>query len=315
MLWIFRNAIVVSAFLVSAPACAALIPPAFVDSVVALGSTMAGPALSGQASRLEWRTEGTGFFYGHLFQGDPEPTNRKYQVFLVTARHVIDEHMKAQLGNVSIRLNPKDSTLQVQEFTIPSHPESGEGTWFYHPDPNIDIAIVPVNFEFLKERGFEPNFFASDLMIANRDKMKEIEIAAGDGVFVLGFPMNLAGAQRNYVVARQGCLARISEMLDGASKTFMLDTFVFPGNSGGPVILKPEITSISGTKSQPKAYLIGIVVSYRPYDDIAISAQTKRARVIFEENSGLAEVLPSDYIEQTIEAWRATGGQITPSGR
>jgi hypothetical protein len=41
-----------------------------------------------------------------------------------------------------------------------------------------------------------------------------------DGVFVLGFPMGLAGTQRNYVVVRQGAIARIGEMLDNASKSF-----------------------------------------------------------------------------------------------
>jgi hypothetical protein len=66
--------------------------------------------------------------------------------------------------------------------------------------------------------------------------MKELSVSPGDGVFVLGFPMNIAGRQRNYVIARQGCVARIGEMLDGASPLFLLDSFVFPGNSGGPVV-------------------------------------------------------------------------------
>ena len=75
-------------------------------------------------------------------------------------------------------------------------------------------------------------------------------MSAGDGVFVLGFPMNLAGVQRNHVIARQGVIARVSEMLDGASQTFMIDSFVFPGNSGGPVVLKPDVAAIGETKAQ-----------------------------------------------------------------
>jgi hypothetical protein len=38
----------------------------------------------------------------------------------------------------------------------------------------------------------------------------------------------LAGLQRNYVIVRQGVIARISEMIEGASTTFMRDAFVFP---------------------------------------------------------------------------------------
>jgi len=122
--------------------------------------------------------------------------------------------------------------------------------------------------------------------------------------------MGFAGAQRNYVIVRQGAIARIGEMLDNASKSFMIDAFVFPGNSGGPVILKPELASITGTKNQNAAHLIGLVLSYKPYNDTAFSAQTRQARVIFQENSGLAEVLPTNYIQEAIEAWRSTTGSI-----
>jgi hypothetical protein len=93
-------------------------------------------------------------------------------------------------------------------------------------------------------------------------------------------------------------------MLDGASKNFIIDALVFPGNSGGPVVLKPDIAAIQGTRNQPAAYLIGVVVSFIPYTELAVSAQTHRPRVSFEENSGLAEVLPVDDINQAIEAWR-----------
>ncbi|MGB9486715.1 MAG: serine protease, partial [Terriglobia bacterium] len=91
-----------------------------------------------------------------------------------------------------------------------------------------------------------------------------------------------------------------------ASPSFLVDTFIFPGNSGSPVILRPEITSISGTPPQNVAYLIGIVRSYLPYADFAVSQQTHHLRISFEENSGLAEVLPTDYIDGAITDWRKT---------
>jgi len=94
-------------------------------------------------------------------------------------------------------------------------------------------------------------------------------------------------------------------MLDGASPTFLLDAFVFPGNSGGPVILRPEVTSIQGTPSNLSAYLIGMVLSYHAYSDTAVSAQTGRPRITFEENSGLSDALPVDYIDEAITSWIA----------
>jgi hypothetical protein len=224
----------------------------------------------------------------------------------------VDGHLQTQRDptgsptNLSVRLNAKNPSSGVQEYSIPNHPAAGEGTWFYHPDKNIDIAAVRVNWKFLQDNGFEPNFFANDQHVANTVKLKDLEITAGDGIFVLGFPMNLTGTQRNYVIVREGVIARISEMLDGASKSFMLDALVFPGNSGGPVVLKPEISSIQGTKSQSAAYLIGIVLSYIPYVDVAVSTQTHHPRITFEENSGLVEVLPTDYIDEAIKVYRST---------
>lgn len=61
------------------------------------------------------------------------------------------------------------------------------------------------------------------------------------------------------------------------------------------------MTSIQGTNSSNKSRLIGIVKSYIPYIDVAISQQTNRTRITFEENSGLTKVEPVDHILQTIE--------------
>ena len=96
-------------------------------------------------------------------------------------------------------------------------------------------------------------------------------------------------------------MARIRDVLDGTAGKFLIDAIVFPGNSGGPVVLKPELTSIQGTKSKCRSFLIGIVQSYLPYIDYAVSAQTKAARITFEENSGLSYVVPVDRIEETVE--------------
>jgi len=59
--------------------------------------------------------------------------------------------------------------------------------------------------------------------------------------------------------------------------------------------------AISGTKAYSKASLIGMVSGYVPYQDVAYSLQTKRPRVIFEENTGLAVVVPVDRIAEVVE--------------
>jgi hypothetical protein len=126
-------------------------------------------------------------------------------------------------------------------------------------------------------------------------------ITEGDRVFVLGFPMGLVSSTRQYVICRNGILARIRDYLEGNSSDYLVDAPVFPGSSGGPVVLCPSALAIEGTKTIKRADLIGIVKHYVSYTDVAISQQTKRKRIIFEENSGLTVVEPVDTIIETVE--------------
>jgi len=278
---------------------AALLPPVYMDYVVAIGGIRHAPA--GQPPHDEWATSGTGFLYGYCVHDDPDPAKRVYAVFLVTAKHVVNGHA----GDIVVRINSNQANSFPGQFTLASRDAAGHDLWFSPSDPGIDLALYPIPISQLKQMGFASGFFASDANAADSDRMKAIGVSAGDGVFVLGFPMNLGGEQKNYVIVRQGGVARISEMLDHASKTYLVDAFVFPGNSGSPVLLKPDVAAIQGTRSSPTSYLIGVVLSYRPYRDVAVSRQTGEERVMMEENSGLAEVLPTEYIDQAARQWLA----------
>jgi S1-C subfamily serine protease len=289
-------------------ASAALLPPPMLDSVVALGA-MLNTSPPGEPPKIEWVTLGTGFFYGRKIYDDVEPTKRKYLVYLVTAAHVIAEFKAGGHKEISVRINSKDPSSPSQTFSIST---DGPGAWFYHPgfraddpsaSPGDDIAVVQVNGQKITELG--ATFIGDDLAAADSAKMKSIGVSAGDSVFVLGFPMNLAGVQRNYVIVRQGIIARIGELLEQRSETFLLDSFVFPGNSGSPVILKPEIAGLAGTTAHNSAELLGVVTDYKPYTDVAISNQTHRPRITFEENSGLSDVIPLDRVDEAILAYQA----------
>lgn len=70
--------------------------------------------------------------------------------------------------------------------------------------------------------------------------------------------------------------------------------------------------SVGGTKSNDRAYLLGMVRDYVPYTDVAISPQTGHARVTFEENSGLADIIPVDRINDMIKTWLASLPAASP---
>lgn len=219
-----------------------------------------------------------------------------YSLYLVTNRHVLANHAK-----VDVRFNAVNSSDLVKEVSIGLKDDQGDDLWVSHPDPSIDVSVVRLNPKWLKDQALQSAFFTNDSNAADIAKMKEIGLSIGDDVFVLGFPMGITGtAQRSYVIARHGCIARISDVLDGAGKMFLIDALVFPGNSGGPVVSAASMAAIQGTKRQDKAYLIGVVRAYLPYTDVALSQQTGQPRMVSQENSGLAEVIPINYVNETI---------------
>jgi hypothetical protein len=280
------------------------LPIVYLDRVVAIGrkETTPGPNFG------KWIGEASGFIYGE-FQRKLDPDKSEYHLYLVTNRHVIEEHIKATNGPLSVRLNPKAGGT-VQEYDFPLV-EAGSLTWHTHPDPSVDIAVVSLNGPVLDQLGVKFDYFRSESDPLSRAKAKDLGLTEGYGLFVLGFPMGLVGDEQDYVIVREGSIARVRDTLDFPErvKTFLIDSFIFPGNSGGPVVLKPEspMSQFAGEKPPINAaYLLGIVKGYLPYTDIAISPQTRHVRVTFEENSGLTEVIPADYIEETIQDWIKT---------
>ena len=267
----------------------ALIPPAFLNTVVALGSPSEDGAMQYTA---------TGFLYGYPTGRTDETGQPTYWLFLVTNRHVF-EKASARDTKIHARFNrPMGADSNI--YPIPLKEADGSTIWVLHPRTDADVAVLSLNSQQLEQDGIEFIFFAGDTNVFTLAQARECEVSEGDGVFVLGFPLGEAGEERNYALVRQGIIARVQDWLKGNAQTFLIDASIFPGNSGGPVLLKPELTSIVGTKRNGRCGLIGMVSSYLPYREVAVSQQTGRPRMIFEENSGLGVVVPHNVIEEAI---------------
>ena len=263
-----------------------LIPPQFFDCVVALGQIQADEQFIGIAS---------GFLCGRFVKKISEETS-EYVVYLVTNRHVFEG-----LSELFVRFNPTRADQPAKSYRLNLLDQEKKPLWVAHLNKQIDVAATRVPFNKLLEESMQVRYFRDDVDVADVAKMNDLGMTEGDFAYVLGFPMQLVGARRNVVIARSATIARIRDALSKENPSYLIDSFVFPGNSGGPVISKPEALSIVGTKSQNASYLIGIVKSYVTYRDVAVSLQTKQTRVVFEENSGLAEVHPIDFVQETID--------------
>jgi S1-C subfamily serine protease len=279
------------------------IPQQAFNSVVAIGQSLPDGSQA-------WI--GSGFLYAYLCR--PEANGeRRYCGFVVTNRHVV-----AGLKDAALRLNPGSFSPQraAEVVTLSLTDASGNPAWTVHPSESIDVAVLPYepSPELVKkvkhmayivgEASFDRARMAPGT-ISSRN-LRDSGATEGDEVYLPGFPIGvmtdqLFGANRNYPVLRRGIIAWVTPTAEGLTPEFLVDATVFPGNSGGPVMRHCG-------KDEADVCLIGMVKGYLPYSDVASSRQTGRARVTFEENSGLAVIIPVDEIDRTAaEHMRRTG--------
>ncbi len=215
------------------------------------------------------RAIGTGFLIG--------TTNN--HLALVTASHVIaPPPNRIFRTNLVYRLNNRQKQSDLQ-----SDQDLAKLTGGWSIDFTNDVACRLIGWG--KESDLK--FIPVSRMLSRKS------LQAGTPVLILGFPMGLRSEGYATPITRKGVISRASDGED-----LLADALIFPGNSGGPVVYVPVIRlslDFSSGLLDHQA-LAGMVIEYLTYTDIAISPQTQRTRVAFEENSGLCKLVPADAI-------------------
>jgi hypothetical protein len=155
--------------------------------------------------------------------------------------------------------------------------------WIFHDKKEVDIAIIPFPVD---EQSDESKFILTPLFVPT-DQFYEVF-----DIFFLSYQPGLTVQRRISPIFRSGTISIMND-----DNTFYIDAAAFPGNSGSPVFLKPYNEGTSA-----KGGFIGIIGEYIPYREKAVSLQTGRVRVIFEENTGLSKVWSGSYLKQIIES-------------
>lgn len=255
------------------------IPSFYLNAVVSIGIK--------QNDVTQWI--GTGFFIIRKIN-----ENGNARPFLVTNRHIFNNKEA-----VVIRMKEKnsDSRKEIDVLLI----ENGMPLYISHPNEEIDIVVLPLNGNFIAENKLEFPFFDIDENAMTSVDLLERGVDEGSLVYMLGFPLGLVNETSNLPICRLGCVARMSKEQVSESYNLLVDIQNFPGNSGSPIITRPEFVSIQGTKSLSQSVLLGIVHSYIPYREALINSQTNEIVEIRSENSGLAYVHPVEYILELID--------------
>ena len=257
----------------------AIIPDFYINAVTAIGTRT--------ASDVNWF--GTGFLAYRVV--DAEGAARP---FLITNRHVLEGESK-----IVFRLRKKGS----EEFNTVDADlyENGSLLYSVHPQPDVDIAVLPLNGSFFVENNLAFSAFNIDEHGMTSDELRNEGVDEGSLIHMLGFPMGLVNINSTLPICRLGCVARMSAAQIAETRNILVDIQNFPGNSGSPIVTRPEIVSISGTKSLNKSMLLGIVHSYIPYQETLMNTQTKQVVEIRSENSGIAKVHPVELIREVVD--------------
>jgi S1-C subfamily serine protease len=213
-------------------------------------------------------TIGSGFLISH------------YEVvFLVTNVHVLKE-----LKTFLINLN--GSTSENKRFVIV---KPGLGfKRFRHKNNKIDVELVEIPKELLPPNVTVLPFSKVRLSIG---QMKDREIYEGDEIFIIGHPLNITRMNYLFPIVRSGSIAQISHLYNFSDTlmNYALDCIAFPGNSGGPVFLKPHLGKYKGSKPTNEMKLIGIINAILVNNNNGLT-----------HNLELSNVIATDYIQELL---------------
>lgn len=232
-------------------------------------------------------------FLGFVNNGQPKVTGTGFLIkvgnffHLVTAKHVAENNHE----NLCAFFNSKQFNRTIVKPLKKIYQDNL--SWIEHKDKNVDIAILP----FSKGRNNKVDFIPQELMINDLSELSELT-----DVFYLSYQPGLHDLSKDKNVnpiIRKGTISKLND-----DDTFFIDGFAFPGNSGSPVFQFPTPFHISNEGlvigGPTTIKLVGVMGAYITYRDVAISQQTKKPKVIFEENTGLSLVHPSKFINDII---------------
>ena len=251
---------------------------------------------------IEFHTQATGFLYAYPVRNahrrmkviERTDTTRRgliwNGVWMVTCKHCVEGEKL-----IGVRINTVDGGTRTYL--------SAENEWTIHPTMDVAVAMLPlgrdtrIDFDYL-ERAHA----------VGRQGLKINQLNEGTPVVIIGYPTGMIrGGRMNYPVIREGYIGQIQGYLanDPHHPNFLVAGSVFPGNSGGPVLVPAGIRKPMGMELG-QTVLIGMVCAQRLAPTTAHDGVPSRV----SQSADLAVVVPVDVIDETIKSsaqWQSTG--------
>ena len=171
---------------------------------------------------------GTGFFYRFAESGD------SYIPAIVTNKHVVEG---TQRGKFHLNLADSNGQPLVANHVSFSF-DNFQSYWLAHPDPNVDLCIMPIAplLNQAEAEGKRVFFITLDKsLIPTQEELTAL--TALEEIIMIGYPNGIWDAVNNMPIIRRGITATHLNLDYEGKKEFMIDAACFPGSSGSPVFL------------------------------------------------------------------------------
>jgi S1-C subfamily serine protease len=192
-------------------------------------------------------------------------------VYAATARHVV-----RGMDSVYLSFRLRDGRTALTKIG-----GTQRYNFIFPEDTMLDLSLTVV----------EPPVGAAASVFDVTTFASTAELVPGSQVRVVGFPVSV-GVSYTMPFLKFGMISASPD----STGHYYIDSNVFPGNSGGAVIIPPgegtmQPNGLLITNRSAVPRLAGIVLGYLTYNDVAVSVQTKQPRVVFSENSGITKVV------------------------
>lgn len=171
---------------------------------------------------------GTGFFFRLNDDG------KKCIPVIVTNWHVVEggDKGKFSMTLASDKDEPMDGTYK--DIVL----DNFEARWFKHPDPKVDLAVMPIAPLLEEANRFKLKLFFISLdksMLPSADDLSNL--TAVEEILMVGYPIGIWDSTNNLPIFRRGITATHPAKNYNGRNEFMIDAACFPGSSGSPVFL------------------------------------------------------------------------------
>jgi trypsin-like peptidase len=153
---------------------------------------------------------------------------------IVSNRHVAQ---KSKSGGFSFNVSDHDGNLLVSR-KLPFVADQFFDRWYYHKDPTVDLAIMPIGKIFNDWIAQGIKTFATQInssTIPSEEEWKNYH--ALEDILIIGYPDMIMDTHNNLPLCVRGNTATHPSLDYDSKKEFVVSAGVYHGSSGSPVFL------------------------------------------------------------------------------